>query len=560
MRIRRIYIKNYIIIDSVEIEPERGFNVFTGETGAGKSIVIGALGIISGKRTNSAIIRKGKEECEIEVVFDGEPPEDVLKELSQGGIKYDGELIVRRRISHNLSHTYMNEKSVTLGFLSTTVRRFLEITSQFGNFYLKDSSNHIYFLDDFAGTAELRRNYEATFSRYMDVLKRIKDIEAGERERERKKDMLKHEIEEIERSCLKEDEEKELMEKREYLKNIEKIVEGSRSAYRDLYGGENNAYTLISGAIKEVEKIEKFSPELHSVKEGLESLRENLKECALILARLSEQESHDSSSIDEVEERLALISKLKRKYGSSIPEILLYLKKAKEELSKLESLEFDLSHLLKEKKELEEMVLKMAGELHKRRTESSSELEKRVKKELAELGIKSPVFIVKIEDVLEGNPENFTRTGADTVNFLFAANPDVPPQVLGKVASGGELSRLLLSLKRASRGRESSILVFDEIDVGIGGKAADSVARKIKEISSESQVFLVTHRAEVAVYADEHFLVKKSIRGQKTTVEVNPLKGIEREKEIARLLSGEETGVALEHARQLLKRAESLKM
>ncbi len=554
MKVERLRVKNFIIIEDVTIEPAEGLNVFTGETGAGKSLILGAMGVATGRRTRPEMIRPGKDRCEIELVLSGDLPPRAAELLQNAGFEVSDQLIIRRLITPKGSQTFLNEKAVSLAFLNQITAEFLEITSQHAAIRIKDPAHQLEILDEFAQVMELRTRFRELYEKYHRIKAQLEELEAKNREKERRMDVLRYEIDEILNANIQPGEEEELRSKSAYLKNVEQLREALNKTYEFLYSDEVSAYGLASSALTEITRVKKLSSELEELCETLESAVEALKDAALQAADILEGVYEDPEELEHVQERLALLHRLKKKYGATVEEIHSYLKRAQDEFSQLECLELDLRELQKEKEKLRNAMEDMARTLHHKRTKSAKVLCDAVCKEFKDLGITKGMFQIKIETSLDSGADSLTSTGADKIEFMFSANPDLPPQPLSKVASGGELARVLLALKKTLAGR-SGILVFDEVDAGIGGKTVDAVALKLAELARHHQVFLVTHRAQIAARADAHFHVEKRIKSGRSSVEVMELTSPEKRiKEIAKLLSGDVSAISLKHAEELLER------
>ena len=537
--ITNLHIKNIGIIDDLEINLNKGMNVLTGETGAGKTLIIDSLGVICGGRFSKEMIRKGESHSYVEICM--YEPQDINS--------VDGNIIVTREIYSNGRNTCkINGRLVTVSELKDFMSKYIEIHGQNQNQQLFDSSTHIKYLDNFIGEEllPLKSEYSSKFIRYNEVKREIRNNYGDEKEKQRKLDLLKYQLNEIEQANLKENEEDELNNERKKIMNSEKI-------YTCLTEVDSNlSESVIDGinlSIRALEKIEDIDDEYKNKLTDLKNIYYDVQELTRDISDLNSDVSFDESKRNEIEERLDCIYDLKRKYGNSISEIIEYKEQIEKDIYTIENLE---EHNNKLKKELEDLTTKMSEKcsvLNKMRSKYSKVLNEKINKELKDLEMKNASFHVDIKYDESGN---FNQNGLDDIEFLIATNVGDEAKPLIKIASGGEISRIMLAIKTVLADTdEVPILIFDEIDTGISGKAAKSVGEKIKIISQKHQVLCITHQANIAAKGDSNYFISKKVENEKTYTNIKLLNEAEVIEEIARISSGDITKNALEHAREM---------
>ena len=532
-----LHIRNIGIIEDLSIDLNSGLNVLTGETGAGKTLIIDSLQIISGGRFSKDMIRKGKENSFVELCMYEEKSEEFQ----------DGTIIVSREININGKNMCkINGRMVTVSQLKEFMSKYIEIHGQNDNQNLLDNKLHLRYLDGFIGEKikKLKDEYLKLYLEYKKVLKNLAENFGDDKERQRKLDLLNYQLNEIEEAKLKENEEDELEEKRKIFLNSEKISENLNNA--DNLIGEN-AIDSISMAIRALEKIENIDKKYEKTNTNLKSMYYELQELARDINSYKQDIFFDEDERNFVEERLGLIFSLKRKYGNTISEILKYKVELEEEINKIKNLEGYINNLNIEKKELENKMNILAEELYKTRKQYSIILSKNINKELEELEMKNAKINIHVEKQAE-----FLKTGKDKVSFYITANIGEEEKELSKIASGGEMSRTMLAIKKVLADSDKMpILVFDEIDTGISGKAANSVADKLKAISKKHQILCISHLPNIAAVADYNYFISKEVKEERTKTNIKLLKEEEVIKELARISSGEINEVTLKYAEKL---------
>ena len=532
-----LHIRNIGIIEDLSIDLNNGLNVLTGETGAGKTLIIDSLQIISGGRFSKDMIRKGKENSFVELCMYEEKSEEFQ----------DGTIIVSREININGKNMCkINGRMVTVSQLKEFMSKYIEIHGQNDNQNLLDNKLHLRYLDGFIGEKikKLKDEYLKLYLEYKKVLKNLAENFGDDKERQRKLDLLNYQLNEIEEAKLKENEEDELEEKRKIFLNSEKISENLNNA--DNLIGEN-AIDSISMAIRALEKIENIDKKYEKTNTNLKSMYYELQELARDINSYKQDIFFDEDERNFVEERLGLIFSLKRKYGNTISEILKYKVELEEEINKIKNLEGYINNLNIEKKELENKMNILAEELYKTRKQYSIILSKNINKELEELEMKNAKINIHVEKQAE-----FLKTGKDKVSFYITTNIGEEEKELSKIASGGEMSRTMLAIKKVLADSDKMpILVFDEIDTGISGKAANSVADKLKAISKKHQILCISHLPNIAAVADYNYFISKEVKEERTKTNIKLLKEEEVIKELARISSGEINEVTLKYAEKL---------
>lgn len=569
--LRELSVENLALIDSLSISFSAGFTVLTGETGAGKSIIIDALNAVLGERMGADAIREGQTRAAIEAVFDAADAPRALEALERAGLR-DGDdttVILSREIAGGRSTYRINRRVATLGVLQEIGRHLVDIHGQHEHQTLIHEENHLSFLDVFGGPEHLalRREFEAQYQRFVDAGQALSQLHLDERERAQRSDMLRFQVQEIEAAELSPDEEETLGAERLRLQHVERLREAVTAAHELLDGDRGEGITALAAAqtaAREVAAAAKLSPDLAEVAGELQSATAILGEVARSLAGYLHDLEADPDRLEQIEERLALISRLKRKYGDTVPQILAFGERCAQELAELENVESRAEQLRAQVEAARKAAGEAAVALSRSRRSLASRLAAAVVQELCGLGMPAAQFEVELgrEEDPDGLPAEGTRyrasrRGIDLGRFLFSANAGEALRPLSKVASGGELSRLMLVFKSiCSRGAEIPTIVFDEVDAGIGGRVANAVAQRLAAVATAGQVLCVTHLPQIARLANHHIRVEKHVEGGRTVVRVQPLAGEDRVSEMARMLGAEESDqAARRHAEKLLRDA-----
>lgn len=566
--LRELRIKNLAIIDDVTVEFEKGLNVLTGETGAGKSIIIGALCLALGERASSELIRSGEKEAVIEAFFDVPPKllnHSARQLLRNIGIDIEEGIIMKRVLSaQSKSRAYMNDSMVSIQTLSEIRRGIIDVHGQYEHQSLLLPDSQLDLLDIFAGLLPERREVTALYESYTALKQQIEELLEKEKEREQRLDVLRFQINEIESADLKTGEEEELTEEAKILGSAHRLTELASHAYDSLYSSETACIANLSGILGALKEISDIDPRGNDAVKNVEDALPLLEEAGYFLRDYKDSLNFDPRRLEEIQERLELIKGFKRKYGSNIKEILDYKEKAVRELDGLQHSEERLSTLKNELQDIKKTLAEKSQLLSKKRKTVSKKIEQQVVTELSELSMPHTKFSIQITqetgddtaDLPAGQAGSFkvNSKGIDSVEYLISPNIGEELKPLSKIASGGELSRVMLALKGIlAKGDRIPVLVFDEIDAGIGGRAAETVGQKLKGLSSRHQVICITHLPQIASYANTHLKIEKKIKGKRTTVEIRKIEEEERTVEIARMLSGNRSAVSIEHAKEMLK-------
>ena len=551
-------IQNFAIIPKLHLSFSEGMTVLTGETGAGKSIIIDAMALLAGGRGLTEYIRQGSEKCLIEGVFEFPQEEEFHELMKELGIDENEEvLIIQRDITNaGKSMCRVNGRSMTLSNLRRIGSFLVDIQGQNEHQDLLQEEKHLGLLDSY-GSSDYQAqlvSFKNDYASYRQLEKQVRRIQENEQSFVQRLDMLHFQQEEIEQAKLSLGEEEELIEERDKLMNFQKIVDAFGLSYGLLSSESGNSLDGISMAITQLEDIAHLDSEYEQINENVQSAYFLLQEATTEMSRQLDHMEMDEGRLEEVEERLELIRQLKRKYGDSIATILKYYDEISEELLQVTNSEDRLEELESQLAEKEKGIEQFADKLHNQRKKLAYKLEREIVQELAELYMEHAQFEVHF------HPErNLSASGFDKVEFYLTTNPGEPLKPLVKVASGGELSRILLALKSIfSKNQRKTSIVFDEVDTGVSGRVAQAIAEKIVKISRQSQVLCITHLPQVAAVATHHYFISKEVKGGRTQTHVRPLDKKERVEEIARMLSGAEiTELTIEHAEELLKMAQT---
>ena len=544
-------IKNFTIIEDLTINFHKGLTILTGETGAGKSIIVDAIGIVLGDRASAELIKSGSQDAQIEAIFNykGIP---LLEDL---GIN-DEEIIIRRNISlHGKGRSFVNDRTVSLQTLEIIGEELVNIHGQHEHQGLLKKENHLYFLDSIGGLFNDVEILRSVYNDVTDLQRRLKELKEAIQQRNQRIDFLKFQINEINSAGLRAGEREEIEEEIKILLNASKLKELSEKVYNILYNSEGSCidqFGIINSTIKELVSLDSKTSELINYSESILS---QIRDLSFNVRELKDKYEVDPKRLDRLGERLDLIKNLQRKYGSSIEEIIKYKEQAEDELKRLLSIEEEQEKIDSNLKEKEKELLSRAEEISKKRKDVAKKVERLVNEELNRLGFQKASFIVSIS-----KKDAISMNGIDDVEFLFIANPGESPKPLSKIASGGELSRIMLAIKcieinqgfNDSENYSPKTLIFDEVDAGIGGITAHHVGKRLKELSTKYQVICITHLPQIAALADTHLKVEKVIIDNKTSLNIKEIKGEERKEELARMLSGTITDRSLKHAEELL--------
>jgi DNA repair protein RecN (Recombination protein N) len=551
-----LVVENYAVIERVRVRFHRGLNLLTGETGSGKSIVVDALGLLFGGRASQESVRTGAARARVSGVFEAPREAAFTGLLESAGIETeDGELILEREISaEGKSRAFAGSRPVTVGLLREMATFLGDIHGQHEQQMLFSAGAQLGMLDAFAGAADLAARVSAAFEEWRGVSRDLEELERGEREKLRLLDLWSFQRKEIESVAPKPGEDAELEQERRVLQNTARLEEAANTVYAALYDAPESALAQVRVAVRRLEDLLRIDPRLEAAREGLAAAAIAVEEASYAVRDYLSHLEANPARLEEIESRLAALERLRRKYGATAEQILAFLDQVRGEIEAVETAGERKAELAREQKRLAGAFEEAAGALSGRRREAARKLEKRVETELASLAMERTRF----QAVL--GAAAWSESGIDEVQFLVSPNVGEEPRPLEKVASGGEISRIALALKTcvAAAGRRTErvhpTLVFDEVDAGVGGRAAETVGRRLKQLAGTSQVLCVTHLPQIAGFADHHFYVEKKESGGRTVAEIEELAGEARTREIGRMLSGEHlTREALRQAEQLLK-------
>jgi DNA repair protein RecN (Recombination protein N) len=545
-------LKNFTIIDDISVSFTSGLNIITGETGAGKSIIVDAVNIILGEKVTPDLIKTGEDESRIEALFDISSYPVIKERLLSSGFDASGDELLIKRVIYRKgrSRVHMNGETATLSILEHVTEGLIDVFSQHEHQTLLKRENHLRVLDELGGNGKDLERVRELYGKHSEVRTMLRQMSDDVRDLAEKEDFLKFQLDEIQKSSLRLGEDEELEAEKLKLLNIEKLLSASKSAYEEIYENEPSLSGRLKSLTAEISEAGKIDEPLSKIASLLESAIVQIEDASFTLRDYASELSFESGRLDEIEERLKDISELKRKYGGTISNIFKRREEIEKELSAITNHDEQLEELRAELREIEKSYNKAASELSEKRKRLGVSLGEVLQKELSHVGIKGAQFSSEFKQ------KEMSPDGVDDVTFLFSANPDEAPKPLARVASGGELSRIMLVLKEAiARTEGGSIIIFDEADSGIGGAVAETVGEKIKKLSEPYQVICITHLPQVAKFGDSHLLVSKTLIGGKTRVSVRSLNEQERVQELARMIGGlKVTQKTLDAAHEMLGR------
>ena len=544
-----LHIENIAVIESADISFDQGFNVLTGETGAGKSIVIDAISAILGERAYRDMIRTGTNKASVRAVFTDVPE---LAWFADNGVEYDPETVIQREIHLDGKNVCrVNGSLVSVSILRKLGIQLINIHGQHDSASLFDEDNHLTFLDAFADNETLRGAYSREFESVAKLRREIDRMTMDEGEKLRRMETLKYQIQEIEKADLEPGEDEQLEERRKLLQNSEKLSNGLEEAVECLYGGDDSdgAAGLLAQAEYALARLARFSDAFQSMHEKVTDLKYQIADVAEEVRDARDDLSYSADELEEIEARLDVIHKLRRKYGVTCADILAYLDKAKKELDDIEFADDHLERLKKNLKKAEKAAWDAAKQLRENRMETSKNMSHRILTELAQLDMPRVQFSCEFTET------DLTPNGADSVAFYMSANAGEALKPMSKVASGGELARIMLAMKNVLAEKDQvNTLIFDEVDTGVSGRAAQKVAEKLRSVAAHKQVLCVTHLPQLAALANTHLLIAKSERNGRTYTSVTPLDIEGRKRELARIIGGTNiTETTLKSAEEMLR-------
>ena len=544
-----LHIENIAVIERSDISFDAGFNVLTGETGAGKSIIIDAISAILGERAYRDMIRTGASKASVRAVFTDVPQYAWFEE---NGVEYDPETVIQREIHLDGKNVCrVNGSLVSVSILRKLGIQLINIHGQHDSASLFDEANHLKFLDDFAENEALRDTYTEKYNAVSAIRREIDALTMDESEKLRRMETLKYQIAEIEKAELEAGEDETLESRRKVLQNAEKIADAMNEAVENLYGGDDTdgAAAMLATAQRALSRIAKFDDNIAQLHEKVTDLMYQVRDAAEIARDARDELSYSERELDEIESRLDAIHRLRRKYGATCADILAFLEKAKQELDEIEFADDHLEKLKKKLSKAEKAAWDAAFDLRKNRRETAEIMSRQILTELAQLDMPRVQFSCQFTEL------ELTANGADSVAFYMSANAGEDLKPMSKVASGGELARIMLAMKNVLAEKDQvNTLIFDEVDTGVSGRAAQKVAEKLRSVASHKQVLCVTHLPQLAALASTHFLIAKEVRDGRTYTNVTPLDLEGRKRELARIIGGTTiTETTLKSAEEMLR-------
>jgi DNA repair protein RecN (Recombination protein N) len=547
--LRELRISNFAIIDEMMLAFGKGLNVLTGETGAGKSIITRAIGLLCGERASADLIRTDADEAEIQGLFE---PDEAGQILTASGLKEADEIIVRRLIGRSgKGRVYVNGEMATAALLGRLGERLIHIYGQHEQALLLRPESHLAFLDEFERLGGLRNRMAGAYDSYREARDRLDDLTKGADERRQRLDLLRFQIDELRSAAPVEGEDRDLLAERERRRHAEKLTLIYRQSEEALYSGDEAIVTMLGRVAAQLREAARIDAAVTTDVELLQQSVAQIEEASASLRRFADQLEHDPDRLDQIEERLALLSRLKRKYGCEADDLVGRLQTMESELRRYDSADVDVESLRKEVAEHEAAAWEVARELSRKRHEAAKRLQTRMTDELGVLGMDSAVFRVVFQEGDEAPA--LSASGADAIELYLSANAGEEPKPLARIASGGELSRIMLALKALTAGAgDVETLIFDEVDAGIGGSVADAVGKRLRNLGRSHQILSITHLPQIAALADHHLAVDKRVVKGRTVSRVQLLDGEQRVGEVARMLGGAGSADSERYARRLL--------
>ena len=550
-------IRNFAIIDEMKVSFTDGLNVITGETGAGKSIIIGAVSLLLGERASADMIRSFEESATVEALFDIGEKDALKKKIREMGFHVGKELILKRIVSRTgKNRVYIDGQLATLGMLSAISESLINICGQHEHQVILNADNHIDILDEFGNLVPLKQEYADMYGQYLSLKEKTRELLSVKKTRGEKDDLLRFQLKDIDDAGIRPGEDTTLLEEKKVLNNVQKLMDFATGAHEVLYGRAGSVLGEFRGAIANIREIKKIDSGLRLSDGDLDNIYYQLEETAITLRDYMKNLSYDPERLHVIDERLEVLGRLKRKYGRFLEEVLEKRVQIEEELKAISSVDDEIERMSKDLEALSPSLLEKARGLSEKRRETASVLKKAIEGEIHSLRMENAAFEVtfKTPDDHQGSAP-FNPRGIDEVEFFLATNVGESLKPLNRIASGGELSRIMLAVKNilAKTGSVGTI-IFDEVDSGIGGATAEDVGKKLKGVAKHHQILCITHLPQIACFGDTHYRVVKAISGERTIASVDVLSDKDRLDEITRMLGGAElTKKTREHAREMIE-------
>jgi len=544
-------VRNLALMEDLTIDFDNGLTVVTGETGAGKSMIVEAIATLSGSRMEDVLIRSGKNFAEVTGIFGAKS--SVLKRLKKSGIEVDSDLIIRRKIERNKrQHAYINDQIVSLNLLKEVAQEMIDLIGQYENQSLFYAKNHLLLLDSFAGLADLKVEYNKNYGEYRHLQTKLENLLETMKQKDEKMDYLKYQIAEIEKANLQPDEEEKLASEKELLLSSEKRSLLSTQIITSLYEADGSVIENLTKIKKLFDDLCNYDHNLNKMNERLEASISSIDDVYREISSYQSQIEFSQQRLDDVLDKLDVINKIKKKYGKTLQEINNFLGGIKKELMLIETQDEELNNIKERIVEVEQKITSQAEELSIQRRKAAGTLRKRILELLLQLGMKKADFEIRLTN------RDICENGKDDVEFYISTNPGEELKPLRKIASGGEVSRITLSLKTLlSSIDQIPTIIFDEVDTGISGRIAEAVGHLLAKVSKQHQIICITHLPQISVFADNHILVQKEIKDKETFTRIVKLDREMRKLEIARMLGGKEiTEKTMEHAAEFLEKGQ----
>ncbi len=550
-------IRNFAIIDEMNVSFADGLNVLTGETGAGKSIIIGAVSLLLGERASADMIRSFEDSAVVEALFDVREKQGLRERLREMGFHDGDELILKRVVSRSgKNRVYINGQLATLGMLSVLSESLINVCGQHEHQVILNAENHIDILDEFGGLLTFRSEYREIYDQYQLLNDTIRNLLTVKKNRGEREDLLRFQQDELDEAGIFIGEDTDLLEEKKVLINVQKLMDFAERAHEALYGKAGSILEELRGAITYIREIKKIDQALKLQEQDIDAVFYQLEEAALTLRDYKKNLAYDPARLEAIEDRLELLGRMKRKYGRTIEDVVKKREEIGEELRTISSVDEEIEQLSRAIELQKSQILEKAQLLSQKRREAASVLKEAIEKEIHSLRMEKAVFEVMFRDSVDDRRESSVNSkGIDDVEFYLATNAGEALKPLNRIASGGELSRIMLAMKKvlAKTGSVGTI-IFDEVDSGIGGATAEDVGRKLKDVSKHHQILCITHLPQIACFGDRHYRVVKAVSDARTITLVDVLSREERLDEIARMLGGAEmTKKTREHAREMLE-------
>lgn len=561
--LNELSIKNFAIIDELHVSFGDGLNIISGETGAGKSIIIGAVSLLLGDRATTEIIRSQADTATVEAVFDISANKPLRDKITDMGFPDEEDLIIRRIISHaGKNKAFINGQTATLANLAAISERLINICGQREHQVILNAENHINILDEFGGCLPERSAYEEIYNQYRQIRAQIEKLQELSKSREEKTDLLKFQLKEIQDINPQPAKDTALADEKKVLVNFQKLSGWAERAYELLYGEKDSAIVKLKEVQSQIREIKKIDAGLKLADKDIDDSFITLQEAALTLRDYGKNLFFDAQRLALIDERLELLSRLKRKHGGSLESVLRRKQEIEEDLNRVSSIEEELEKLGREEDKIKDDLRRKALRLSQIRKQAAKKLQEAVNKEIHELNMPNASFYVHFNKcAADKSVELFEQTGGDEIEFYLEANKGEESKPLNSIASGGELSRIILALKNVlSRTGSVASIVFDEVDNGIGGAVAEIVGRKLKAVSANHQIICITHLPQIACFGDSHLQVSKKVTKGRTSTVVQELDDEQKVEEISRMLGGVNvTETTRKHAREMIKESKASK-